>query len=88
MTPVPYLKFIILAFIARTSFSLYEDQVGKFDWRQQLVGRPLFAEFDISTPNGKRIVVGTEKNVVAMINSKNGELLWRHIMEKGRQVIQ
>jgi len=82
--PTLYIAFGILTILARTSYSLYEDQVGKFDWRQQLVGKPLYAEFDISERNGKRVVVGTEENVVAMINSKNGELLWRHIMEKGR----
>ena len=44
------------------------------DRRHQYVGRPLYVDFDHSASNAKRVVVGTEQNVVAMINSKNGDL--------------
>ena len=48
------------------------------------MGKPLYADFDGSAVQGKRVVVGSEQNVVAMLNSKNGDILWRHILESGR----
>lgn len=59
--------------------ALYEDQAGKFDWRQQLVGRPVGVLLDGQQP----LVVTTEQNVLAAINHKSGELLWRRVLERG-----
>lgn len=56
---------------------LFEDQVGKFDWKHTYVGKLKFAEFD----SAKRILVGTEENVVASLHVKNGHVAWRHVLE-------
>uniref|UniRef100_A0A2K6FH31 ER membrane protein complex subunit 1 n=1 Tax=Propithecus coquereli TaxID=379532 RepID=A0A2K6FH31_PROCO len=61
--------------------AVYEDQVGKFDWRQQYVGKVKFASLEFS-PGSKKLVVATEKNVIAALNSRTGEILWRHV-DKG-----
>ncbi|XP_069466496.1 ER membrane protein complex subunit 1 [Ambystoma mexicanum] len=61
--------------------AVYEDQVGKFDWRQQYVGKVKFASLE-SSLGAKKLIVATEKNVIAAINSRNGDLLWRHV-DKG-----
>ncbi|KAM9736890.1 ER membrane protein complex subunit 1 isoform 5-T5 [Dama dama] len=61
--------------------AVYEDQVGKFDWRQQYVGKLKFASLEFS-PGSKKLVVATEKNVIAALNSRTGEILWRHV-DKG-----
>ncbi|XP_050012736.1 ER membrane protein complex subunit 1 isoform X1 [Alexandromys fortis] len=58
--------------------AVYEDQVGKFDWRQQYVGKLKFASLEYS-PGSKKLVVATEKNVIAALNSRTGEILWRHV---------
>ncbi|XP_019873481.2 ER membrane protein complex subunit 1 [Aethina tumida] len=58
------------------SGALYEDQVGKFDWKKSFVGKPKFAEFD-----GRRIIVGTDENVVAALSPKSGNILWRQVLE-------
>uniref|UniRef100_A0A8C8AYW2 ER membrane protein complex subunit 1 n=1 Tax=Otus sunia TaxID=257818 RepID=A0A8C8AYW2_9STRI len=61
--------------------AVYEDQVGKFDWRQQYVGKLKFASLEASQ-GSKKLIVATEKNVVAALNSRSGEILWRHV-DKG-----
>ncbi|XP_016050451.2 ER membrane protein complex subunit 1 isoform X3 [Erinaceus europaeus] len=61
--------------------AVYEDQVGKFDWRQQYVGKLKFASLEFA-PGSKKLVVATEKNVVAAFNTRSGETLWRHV-DKG-----
>jgi len=62
---------------------LYEDQAGLFDWRLQYVGKAEFIEYLPGGHSGSRIIVGTEQNVIAAINGRNGHVGWRHIMEKG-----
>ncbi|OXB77273.1 UNVERIFIED_CONTAM: hypothetical protein H355_002265 [Colinus virginianus] len=57
--------------------AVYEDQVGKFDWRQRYVGKLKFASLE-AAQGSKKLLVGTEKNVVAALNSRSGDILWRH----------
>ncbi|KAJ6656878.1 hypothetical protein lerEdw1_003209 [Lerista edwardsae] len=61
--------------------AVYEDQVGKFDWRQQYVGKLKFASLEASQ-GSKKLIVATEKNVMAALNSRTGDILWRHV-DKG-----
>ncbi|XP_033015336.1 ER membrane protein complex subunit 1 isoform X2 [Lacerta agilis] len=61
--------------------AVYEDQVGKFDWRQQYVGKLKFASLEASQ-GSRKLIVATEKNVMAALNSRTGEILWRHV-DKG-----
>ncbi|GJQ76898.1 hypothetical protein Trydic_g15100 [Trypoxylus dichotomus] len=68
----------ILVAFSKLSLCLYEDQIGKFDWKQSYVGKVKFASFD----SVKRIIVATEENVIAAINIKNGQILWRHVLEE------
>uniref|UniRef100_A0A8C0QX72 ER membrane protein complex subunit 1 n=1 Tax=Canis lupus dingo TaxID=286419 RepID=A0A8C0QX72_CANLU len=49
--------------------------------RQQYVGKLKFASLEFS-PGSKKLVVATEKNVIAALNSRTGEILWRHV-DKG-----
>lgn len=75
--------FIFLGVLS-CSICLYEDQIGKFDWRQTYVGKLKFANLDtISTL--KKVFVATEENVVAALNLKSGQILWRHVLEKADQ---
>uniref|UniRef100_V9KAG0 ER membrane protein complex subunit 1 n=1 Tax=Callorhinchus milii TaxID=7868 RepID=V9KAG0_CALMI len=63
--------------------AIYEDQAGKFDWRCQYVGKPQFAYFDAPTKASKKIVVATENNVIASLNTRNGKILWRQVDKAG-----
>lgn len=60
------------------SAAVYEDQVGKFDWRQQYVGRLKFASLE-SGQGAKKLIAATEKNIIVALNSRTGDILWRHI---------
>ncbi|XP_005617950.1 ER membrane protein complex subunit 1 isoform X7 [Canis lupus familiaris] len=75
------LRYWLWAALLVLAAAVYEDQVGKFDWRQQYVGKLKFASLEFS-PGSKKLVVATEKNVIAALNSRTGEILWRHV-DKG-----
>ncbi|XP_073937271.1 ER membrane protein complex subunit 1 isoform X3 [Castor canadensis] len=74
-------RFCFWTALLVTAAAVYEDQVGKFDWRQQYVGKLRFASLEFS-PGSKKLIVVTEKNVIAALNSRTGEILWRHV-DKG-----
>ncbi|XP_051517302.1 ER membrane protein complex subunit 1-like [Myxocyprinus asiaticus] len=66
-----------------TASAVFEDQVGKFDWRQQFVGKVRFALFDTHSQASKKLLVATDKNVFASLNSRTGDLFWRHVDKTG-----
>ncbi|CAB1335856.1 unnamed protein product, partial [Coregonus sp. 'balchen'] len=63
--------------------AVFEDQVGKFDWRQQYVGKTLFAHFESNTQSSKKLFLATDKNIFASFNSRTGDLFWRHVDKTG-----
>ena len=70
--------FVLVYSFTKFSSCLYEDQIGKFDWKQSYIGKIKFAAFD----SVKRLIVGSENNnVLAAINLKNGQIIWRHVLE-------
>jgi len=71
--------FTLVLFVSVAS-GLYEDQIGKFDWRQQFIGKANHALIDVS---GKKIVVGTDENVLASLQAGTGKLEWRQIFSPG-----
>ncbi|XP_052901465.1 ER membrane protein complex subunit 1 [Anopheles moucheti] len=71
----------LLVVLLSTCSGLYEDQIGKFDWRQQYVGKIVDGAFDTSSVD--RIIVATESNVLAAISAKTGDILWRQVLENG-----
>ncbi|KAG8431720.1 hypothetical protein GDO86_020301 [Hymenochirus boettgeri] len=73
-------KYPVLLILLSLSLvrAVFEDQVGKFDWRQQYVGRLQFASLE-SGLGAKKLIVATDKNIIAALNSRTGDLLWRHV---------
>lgn len=67
---------VVICLLVEFTFSLYEDQVGKFDWKQSYIGKAKFAHIDV-----KRVIVATEENVIAALHLKTGQILWRQILE-------
>ncbi|XP_071945082.1 ER membrane protein complex subunit 1-like [Antedon mediterranea] len=61
---------------------LYEDEVGKYDWRQRHVGKLKYVQFEPSSGK-KSVFVATESNVLAAINTRTGDLTWRQIFTRG-----
>lgn len=58
---------------------LYQDQVGKFDWRKQLIGIPKFV---YNHPGQDNTIIGSESNVIASIQNKDGSIIWRQLLPK------
>lgn len=67
---------VVICLLVEFAFSLYEDQVGKFDWKLSYIGKAKFAHID-----SKRVIVATEENVIAALQLKTGQILWRQILE-------
>ncbi|TSM04833.1 ER membrane protein complex subunit 1 [Bagarius yarrelli] len=77
-------RLFIFVYVLCFVGAVFEDQVGKFDWRQQYVGEVSFALFDAShSQASKKLLVATEKNIFASINARSGELFWRHVDKPG-----
>ncbi|TRY87079.1 hypothetical protein DNTS_009164 [Danionella cerebrum] len=74
---------IALSLSLYTALAVFEDQVGKFDWRQQFIGKVRFASFDTHSQASKKLLVATENNVFASLNSRTGDLFWRHVDKTG-----
>ncbi|RKO92253.1 hypothetical protein BDK51DRAFT_26034, partial [Blyttiomyces helicus] len=60
--------------------ALHKDQTGLFDWHKELVGTPEFAVFPRHSKRAT-ILVASEKNVVASISPKSGNIVWRQVLD-------
>ncbi|XP_064423799.1 ER membrane protein complex subunit 1 [Latimeria chalumnae] len=76
-------RLVVFWALLAAAAAVYEDQAGKFDWRQQYVGKLRFAHLDTATQAAKKLLVATEKNVIASLNAKTGGLLWRQVDKSG-----
>lgn len=85
-----FLCSVLLVFLLHLTLyvtdALYEDQVGKFDWRQHYIGRLKYVYIDPSSSGTQKFVVATDKNAVAAINTRNGALSWRQVLEKDGKI--
>ncbi|XP_063064520.1 ER membrane protein complex subunit 1 [Engraulis encrasicolus] len=75
--------FAVCLYLLQCTDAVFEDQVGKFDWRQQYVGNVRFAFFETHSQASKKLLVATEQNIFASLNSRTGELFWRHVDKTG-----
>nr|XP_025036490.1 ER membrane protein complex subunit 1 [Pelodiscus sinensis] len=73
---------ILVVFVLRGQYYFFTQSLNfLFLRRQQYVGKIKFASLE-SSQSSKKLIVATEKNVMAALNSRNGEILWRHV-DKG-----
>lgn len=84
ITPTKHQQSLLLLFITIIIDTLllnvnclYQDQVGKFDWLKQSIGIPKFVYYQ---PGLDSIIIGTESNVIASINHKDGSIIWRKLL--------
>ncbi|XP_045463624.1 ER membrane protein complex subunit 1 [Harmonia axyridis] len=77
---LPLLFLYIILFFTQSCSGLYEDQVGKFDWKKSFIGKVKYASFE-----SDKLIVGTEANVLACLNVKNGNIIWRQVMENAAE---
>lgn len=76
-------KIIVIFLVAFPSvvYSLFEDQVGKWDWRRRYIGRvESVINFHQSTQSS--IIVSTNQNVISSLSVLNGSIHWRQVFEE------
>lgn len=71
--------YLFLTTVTSTCYGLYEDQINKYDWKKEYIGRVNQVTFDGSLSISKNVFVITEKRVLASISSKTGVVNWRYI---------
>uniref|UniRef100_A0A6B2E753 ER membrane protein complex subunit 1 n=1 Tax=Phlebotomus kandelakii TaxID=1109342 RepID=A0A6B2E753_9DIPT len=74
------LKIVFLLSLLASVCCLYEDQIGKFDWRRSFVGKLRDGFFDVV--GNDLILVTSEEGVVAGLSAKTGDILWRRVFER------
>lgn len=57
--------------------SIFEDQLGVWDWQQQYVGKVHAAAF-----SSRRCFVASEENVLAEVDMRSGGLAWRQVLDR------
>jgi len=72
--------WLALCFVLGVS-ALFEDQAGKFDWKQSYVGHVRQLGFHTNSVTSM-LVVATDSNVVAGLDADSGAILWRHAFER------
>ncbi|KAK6736630.1 hypothetical protein RB195_019370 [Necator americanus] len=75
-----YFYCLICILLPEFSYALFEDQVGKFDWRLQYVGCPHKVHFD-TWGKSDRLLMSTRENVFASLSANSGQIVWRRIQE-------
>ncbi|KAI6228190.1 PQQ enzyme repeat family protein [Aphelenchoides besseyi] len=68
--------------------ALFEDQVGKFDWRVQSLGCPKDLLFGSAKTGDDYLLLSTDKNLVAAVGTNSGEILWRQLNEDTRTITE
>ncbi|KAJ1654321.1 hypothetical protein IWQ61_005727 [Dispira simplex] len=81
------LLFLLVIVNISWSLSVFEDEAGISDWQKKLIGIPHKA-VTYRSGDSARIVVATEKNVIASLHTHSDEILWRHALEEDDQIIQ
>ncbi|KAH9278781.1 ER membrane protein complex subunit 1 [Echinococcus granulosus] len=76
---VRIITFFVLFY---STLSLHEDQIGKFDWRQQYIGNA--EHYAISHRGSKHpfLYLGSESHVLGALDARNGSLVWRQALEE------
>lgn len=74
-------QLALISLLSLQVSGLFEDQAGKFDWRQKYVGRVTELGYHSTSPRLSVIVVATESHVVAGLDADNGVIRWRHVFE-------
>uniref|UniRef100_A0A0D9WE36 ER membrane protein complex subunit 1 n=1 Tax=Leersia perrieri TaxID=77586 RepID=A0A0D9WE36_9ORYZ len=80
--------FLAAASLATLAAAVYEDQVGLADWHQKYIGKVKQAVYHSQKSGRRRVVVLTEENVIASLDLRSGDIIWRHVIEKNDLVDQ
>ncbi|KAF1768077.1 hypothetical protein GCK72_008038 [Caenorhabditis remanei] len=82
------LPLLVTITLIASATAIFEDQVGKFDWRKQLIGCPARVDFDKVGSKSDRLLISTEQSILSSLVLNTGNIGWRRIMEDSNQVVQ
>ncbi|CAO3567054.1 unnamed protein product [Mortierella alpina] len=77
---------IILAFTTTPALALDESQAGVIDWHHRWIGTPHLTASPRTIRGSNNVFVATDKNTVASIRAKTGELVWRQVLPENEPV--
>ncbi|WVO22847.1 uncharacterized protein IAS62_004190 [Cryptococcus decagattii] len=75
-----------------TALGLQQELAGIVDWHKPLIGEPLLEPtpplfVEGKETDGGRVVQLTKKNLLAVLNAENGEIVWRQALEDNDPVV-
>uniref|UniRef100_A0A1I7TGB0 ER membrane protein complex subunit 1 n=1 Tax=Caenorhabditis tropicalis TaxID=1561998 RepID=A0A1I7TGB0_9PELO len=79
------LPLLVTVALLASVTAIFEDQVGKFDWRKPLIGCPTRVQFDKVGSKSDRLLVSTEQSILASLVLNTGKIGWRKIMENSEE---
>ena len=59
--------------------ALYQDQVGKVDWKLDVLGFPKLAAFDDANAQADAIALYTEQNILASVSAEDGSVSFSNL---------
>ncbi|KAA3672937.1 uncharacterized protein DEA37_0004859, partial [Paragonimus westermani] len=84
--PVEISNILYMLAFLNVGLALFEDQIGLFDWNQKYIGKARFIDQRLIGSH-KTYLFGSEKNVIASVASKDGSIVWRHVLEDGGMLV-
>lgn len=73
---------LLTIFLYGATGTLFEDQVGLFDWHKKYIGSPKFV---VPLGNMPYVIIATDRNVVASVEVETGLINWRQVLENDIQ---
>ena len=75
-------------FLFVCTFALYEDQIGKFDWRKELIGYPKIASFEEVSGQSEYVSVYTNLGILASLSARDGKVIFFMNLQKYKFCLQ
>jgi outer membrane protein assembly factor BamB len=75
------LYLLLISLLFPEVAGLYEDQVGKFDWRARHIGCPNKIQLGRTKNGNDYLIASSKRNALASINVNSGDIEWRQINE-------
>ncbi|VDN03173.1 unnamed protein product [Thelazia callipaeda] len=81
------ISLLWLLVLFNTALSIYEDQIGKFDWRQEYVGCPRNIYFErLKGMKSPFVFVSTETAMIASLKASTGHIILISVTKDGAVV--
>lgn len=73
---------LVLLLAACNVHAIYEEQAGENDWHAEFIGQAAFTQ----VVGKDRVAVATKSNVIALLSSLTGDIIWRQVLHTSDQL--